>query len=194
MIDEKNFMHEHEKRYDAFRGQIQHEDSLFNQRITWILAMQAFLLFPYISISLSLAANAAAYDFLRLAIPAIGMFSTIFAVCGCFAAHLRIKVLAAEYKKQVGNQHPPYLPAIRSPRNIHWFGAVAPYAFLSMFFLNWFFCLCLYHKPFGTIVAILSILLIGVLVYIGHQIKSSILKELELPTEVQSTQQIVEGN
>ena len=34
--------------YELYRGQIQHEDMLLNQRVTWIVTSQAFLLGTYV--------------------------------------------------------------------------------------------------------------------------------------------------
>ena len=44
---------DYRRQYDAFRGQLQYEDTLFNQRITWVIAFQAFISFPFMFLSVS---------------------------------------------------------------------------------------------------------------------------------------------
>jgi hypothetical protein len=149
--------------YDTYRKQIEWEDSLYNQRLTWLIALQAFLLFPFVTLltsdlSLTLAKLDASTQVssalaearhqtqetikvLKLVIAGIGLVSTLFAYASCAAAMLRILRLSKEYDERSSSieckECNAWSPAIRSHPFIHWTGTIASHGFIFLFSGVW---------------------------------------------------------
>jgi hypothetical protein len=136
---------DYKRRYDAFRGQLQYEDTLFNQRITWVIAFQALISFPFMFLSVSelQAQKPKAPQFepgdeiaignYRLGLVMAGLFAGAFGYVGCAAAHWRIRQLKRSFKED--NQWG--LPELDSPPKVRLAGAIASQGFLWGFFFLW---------------------------------------------------------
>jgi len=92
--------------YSMLREQIQHEDSLVNQRITWLLATEAFLFagFGAILVSEELPEHQK-----LLFLLVIGFFGAFFSVLSAFSIHAAfdfLKILREKWTEApVGNEH-----------------------------------------------------------------------------------------
>jgi hypothetical protein len=111
--------------YELYREQIQHEDVLLNQRVTWIVTSQAFLLGSYVFLSnsptfyawvpsaspqpspggqpvdLDMAAFFASVRLLKHVFQVVGICSSIATCVSCVAAVLTVRQLAIAYGRHL---------------------------------------------------------------------------------------------
>ena len=130
------------KLYELFNKKIEHEDNLFNARITWFVAVQALLFSPTF---LTLKENHFEHkDALILWIISIGLSFCLIVLLSCQAAHCRIKLLIKNYNNatdKYGCKNTDSLihPQITSPRWIHFLGMLASYGSIVIFSKFWLY-------------------------------------------------------
>lgn len=117
--------------YTAYRAQIQYEDGLFNQRITWMIAFEALLWAPFVTLHGEQYDKVSSVPVMKLTIMLMGFGATILALCSCVAANLRITNLIWEYQK-VAQERGGFtdLPKIDSSWMLRSFGSVASHGFI----------------------------------------------------------------
>ena len=135
------------KLYETYRNRIQHEDTLLNQRINFMLGSQAILLAPYI-ISYTATVDKAtdqkalqALQNLQFTVPYIGLGSCLIALTGAIGAAYAISKAKQDYDTVCStNPHlkmPVTMPGIHSNRVIHTMGLIPPFGFIGLLFTVW---------------------------------------------------------
>lgn len=87
--------------YEIINHKIEHEDSLFNQRITWFVTSQALLFLPIFN--LLTAVDIKKSGDLLLCLLLIGLISFFLVCLSCQASHIHINQLINEYNKITNN-------------------------------------------------------------------------------------------
>ena len=126
------------KRYESFNHKIEHEDNLFNLRITWFVSLQTLLFIPTFSI-LSAAEETILnenQDGIILRIILIGLLLCFVVLLSCLAAQYRIYSLITKHD-EANDHHEIIHPQMTSPRLAHILGIVTPYASIIIFTLFW---------------------------------------------------------
>jgi hypothetical protein len=95
--------------YQTYRDRIKHEDNLANQRTTYLLMSQAFLLAPYI-LSFTAQYQAGPLKALQMIVPLIAIATGISALMGVRAAHKAIDRTINEYEHLDGENNDPNSP------------------------------------------------------------------------------------
>lgn len=87
---------EEEKRFELFRQVLTHEDGLLNERVSWILLAQSFLMAPYV-----MAGNEPFS--LRFVTATVGIISVVVTLPAIFAAGSNIEVQQQVYFRQISS-------------------------------------------------------------------------------------------
>ena len=190
MSEEKN---KAAKLYDTFRGQIQHEDVLFNQRLTWLVAVQAFLFVPYFNLcNLNSERSILQPDQRDLALTALsvlGLSCCVFIAMSCWAAHGQIGHLTKEYLAKRAELEryikSDYLPRMLSDKTIRLLGIAAPVLTITAFSLVWCVLIC---SRIGLI-GLFSVIPFLVVVTISFCMVTSVAKE-QWPTNDEVKRQL----
>lgn len=161
------------KIYEAYRNRIQHEDNLINQRISYLLVSQSFLLGPYVvsfTVNKQNVSDPQALYYLQLIVPVIGLAACLVTLAGIWAAVRAIRLARLNYgtlgeklmldcmPESKGNN---FVPHLHSPRRIHYFGLVPPFGFAILLIIVWGIFLLGVH-PFKGIAVTLSFI-VGIL-------------------------------
>jgi ABC-type dipeptide/oligopeptide/nickel transport system permease component len=91
--------HEKKQRYEFIAHQINREDSLVNNRLTWTLTLNGFLFTALGFLAGKEAPNQKILDFFHWALPLTGCAVTLAGFLGIVAAGIQIKYLTTEWKK-----------------------------------------------------------------------------------------------
>ena len=138
-----------EEAIKPFRDQIRHEDTLFNQRITWLMTFQGFLIAPFLLIETS--SNKTQLENIQTMIVSIGIFSAFLVCLGCFAAHQsinyltnnagkKLKTIIKENEENEENEEVEQL-LMRNPIPIQIAGAFPSFGSIILISIVWIFLL-----------------------------------------------------
>ena len=150
--------------YKIMRGYINHEDSLINNRLTWLLTIQGLLFTGY---GLALRETTKSSDLISLIfiLKGLGLATSFLGFTGILAASLAIreverKWLSIKPKDLLTHSIADQLPDVTGGGNrlVHFLGSFTPLSIPSIFFVAWFNLLKLWKHTW------LSYLLIGLLV------------------------------
>lgn len=125
--------------YKVIRSQIEHEDNLVNQRLSWFVAAQAFLFTAY-SILLNapsptrLEKFAAQQDLLFLLIPIVAIGMSILIYTTIIAAMIAMAHLRRILEREVREEERAHLPPVQGYRLTLLLGQAAP-IFLPLLFI-----------------------------------------------------------
>ena len=133
-----------------YREQIRHEDTLFNQRITWLMTFQGFLIVPFLLIEKD--PNVTKLEYIQTTIVSIGILSAFFVFLGCFAAHQSIKSLISRGLREGISEN----LLMRNPRYIQVSGAFPSFGSIILISIVWIILL----SRISSINQILSFLLL----------------------------------
>lgn len=128
--------------YQLFRSRIEHEDNLIIQRLSWLLASQAFLFTAYAITTngLSSVEPKVAGHFLEQSgllfrlIPTVAIGVAVLIYIGILAALRAIRQLRRLYQAQ---PVPPDLPPIQTPATTRLLGLSAPLLLPLLFISVW---------------------------------------------------------
>jgi hypothetical protein len=131
-------------RYHILRDQIQHEDNLTTQRLSWLLASQAFLFTGYAIVlngpeNLQNAFTIAQRDRLLTAIPGLGLFSALLIYVSIIAGiralhHIHVQAQKIWQTCEPGEQG---FPPIQGTEFTRMTGLASPVLVPPMFTLVW---------------------------------------------------------
>lgn len=92
--------------YNMIREQIRHEDNLVNQRLTWLLAIEAFLFAGFAAILTSGGLSVFQKESFALIIGGFGISFCLISTLSIHAAFVSLKILREKwYETPKGNQH-----------------------------------------------------------------------------------------
>ena len=133
-MDEK-----YEKIYKQYRSELEHEDNLINNRVSWFLVAQTLL---FAALAISLENNKIA---LGVIVISVGFFSSVFiliSVCAAIIAFFRWRNRLTRMKPE-GTSEDEY-PQLNRSSSIMKFGFVAPVGLPVLFSMAWLFLACIY--------------------------------------------------
>lgn len=131
---------EQEEAIKPFRDQIRHEDTLFNQRITWLMTFQGFLIVPFLLVESS--SNKTQLVNIQIIIVSIGILSAFLVFLGCFAAHQSINYLINSARINLCmNKEAVKGLLMRNPRYIQIAGAFPSFGSIILLSIVWIFLL-----------------------------------------------------
>ena len=105
--------------YHAVRSQIEHEDNLVSQRLSWLLASQSFLFTAYaITLNGPVQLHYQAYEshvrLLIVSLPLVGIVSAVLIWASVLAGISAMDKLKCDFERHVGKDFPVGLPAIQT--------------------------------------------------------------------------------
>jgi hypothetical protein len=108
------------REYLFFREEMRHEDNLINQRVSWLIGSQAFLLGGFatlVSAGSSIPASALGRirDSMLIGLPVAGILGVVVNYVTILAAILHVRGI----QKFVADRTPGRMPSLRSWHNIH---------------------------------------------------------------------------
>ncbi len=135
MIDDAEF-------YRLIRARLEHEDGLTVNRLSWLVASQAFLFTAYAITLNGLAAGptgplAGRQAMLCRLIPLLGVASTGLIYTGLVASGRAIEWLRATFHARVADETRLGLPPVHAPARIVGLGQLAPRLLPLVFLLVW---------------------------------------------------------
>ena len=128
--------------YKIIRSQIEHEDNLINQRLSWFLAAQAFLFTAY-AILLNAPTEvraqkfAAQQDLLFLLVPIVAIGLSVLIYTTVFAAMIAMAHLRRLLESHVKEQERTVLPPVQGYRLTLVLGQAAPILIPLLFIVIW---------------------------------------------------------
>jgi hypothetical protein len=107
------------EQYQVVRSQIEHEDNLVSQRLSWLLASQAFLFTAYaITLNGPVQLHYQAYEshvrLLIVLLPLVGIISALLIWASILAGIAAMKKLKSDFEQRVGKSVPLGLPPIQT--------------------------------------------------------------------------------
>jgi len=135
--------------YNYTVSQIGREESLINNRLSWMLTFQGFL-FAAIALVTDVGTDPAIRIILRNLVPIVGLVIGAFTLIGVHAAYLSINNIKAkckerkERKERLGDR-PLYPPAHGTP-TAHRLGKIPSYGIPTMVVIAWLLFLLLLIK------------------------------------------------
>jgi hypothetical protein len=107
------------EQYHAVRSQIEHEDNLVSQRLSWLLASQSFLFTAYaITLNGPVQLHYQAYEshvhLLIVLLPLVGIVSALLIWASILAGISAMNKLKCDFAQRVGNNFPVGLPPIQT--------------------------------------------------------------------------------
>jgi hypothetical protein len=126
--------------YRTIRDQIQHEDNLIVQRLSWLMAAQSFFFTGYAIIANANpqarnALLAKQQDLLFNIIPAVACISDILIYCSVIAGALALYRLRRAYATHVASVGG--FPEIQGSRVTRWLGIASPLFLPLVFLIAW---------------------------------------------------------
>lgn len=85
--------------YNIYRGRIEHEDSLVNQRTSWFITLQSFL-FTSVALSLSRVSDLFFAKFISI-LSLVGISISITTIVSVLAAHRAISAVVVKWKDEI---------------------------------------------------------------------------------------------
>ena len=128
--------------YKIIRSQIEHEDNLINQRLSWFLAAQAFLFTAY-AILLNAPTEVRAQkfatqqDLLFLLVPIVAIGLSVLIYTTVFAAMIAMAHLRRLLESHVKEQERAVLPPVQGYRLTLVLGQAAPILIPLLFIVIW---------------------------------------------------------
>lgn len=136
--------------YDLVRAQLQHEDTLITQRLSWLIASQAFLFSAY-AITLNAPATGRSADFahqqelLAILVPLVASAISVLILGTIIAGKLAMWRLLRHFFKYAPAKIPPEYPEIQGARLTRGLGISAPLLLPIIFTGVWIFLLLRRH-------------------------------------------------
>lgn len=128
--------------YQIIRSQIEHEDNLINQRLSWFIAAQAFLFTAYailLNAPTEMRAQkfATQQDLLFLLVPVVAIGMSILIYTTIIAAMIAMTNLRRLLESKVKKQERADLPPVQGYRLTVVLGQVAPILIPLLFIVVW---------------------------------------------------------
>ncbi len=128
--------------YSLIRSQIEHEDNLIGQRLSWFVASQSFFFTAYAIVVSNLRQGVVAHHqqiLLYHIIPLAGAVTCTLLYCTTLGGHFAIRNLSRLYQKE-SEGRPSGLPPVHGLRRTQFLGEAAPFFFPRFFFaFGWLF-------------------------------------------------------
>jgi hypothetical protein len=121
--------------YVFLREEIRHQHNLINQRLSWLVSSQAFLLTAF-AISLNSPVQSKFPDYEKLSIALVNLLP-VAGVLTCFLGWLTVWAAILQLRKvreDLGNKCPQHFPAVRTSLAIRRMGLSGP-CFIPLLFL-----------------------------------------------------------
>jgi hypothetical protein len=124
--------------YDAYRRQIEHEDTLISERVGWFIASEAFLFAAYAVVltahtGLLFQSAVPVVHRLLTVVPVVGIFMAALVGLGIGAAMHRMRLLQVRYR----GPKPKKFPPLRTKGLIAIGGHVAPASITPIVIVSW---------------------------------------------------------
>lgn len=128
------------EQYQIVRGQIEHEDNLISQRLSWLLASQAFLFTAYaITLNGPVQLHSLKYElhvgFMIMMLPVIGIFTALLIWIAILAGLVSMTRLRDDFSRSSGNALPSGVPPIQTSGWVLIAGHLGP-VFIPLLFLS----------------------------------------------------------
>jgi hypothetical protein len=128
------------ERYQIVRDQIEHEDNLISQRLSWLLASQAFLFTAYaITLNGPVQLHSLKYELhvglMIMMLPLIGIFTALLIWIAILAGLVSMTRLRNDFSRGSGNALPEGVPAIQTSGWVLIAGQLGP-VFIPVLFLS----------------------------------------------------------
>lgn len=152
--------------YQAFRGQLEHEDNLINQRVSWLVGSQSFLFVPYVLL-VTAAPNTPIGEILALknelsmVIVSIGILSCLAIGFGIYAA-LEARRIIMERYRSLGIRIPT-MPELIPGQSATRLSLAAPFGIIWVVISAWLSLmeLDLFYKTLNAFAPIFTFLAVG---------------------------------
>jgi hypothetical protein len=130
------------EQYRIVREQIEHEDNLISQRLSWLLASQAFLFTGYaITLNGPVQLHSQRYEhhvgLLLLVLPIIGIVTALLIWIAILAGLSAMRGLRNDFRRRVGNTWPEGVPAIQTSGAVLLAGQLGPIIIPVLFLSVW---------------------------------------------------------
>lgn len=130
------------EQYKIVRGQIEHEDNLISQRLSWLLASQAFLFTAYaITLNGPVQLHSQTYErhvgLLILMLPIIGIATAVLIWVAILAGLSAMQSLRKDFRRSVENVLPEGVPAIQTSGAVLLAGHLGPVVIPMVFLVVW---------------------------------------------------------
>ena len=157
-------MNDISKLYETFSSRIDHEDTLFASRITWLVSFQSFLIFPFFLIQAQSALDDSVIEVSVTMLGTVATFSNLFVLCGCVAADNQIRILTMDYLARI-NQITPIaedlnIYKLRPSKTNDILGAITPYGTIFIFGALWTVTLLQRFQDVRLLIALVNFLTI----------------------------------
>jgi hypothetical protein len=128
--------------YQIIRSQIEHEDNLINQRLSWFVAAQAFLFSAYAILlnapsSMRLQRFATQQDILFPLIPVVAICMSILIYTTIIAAIMAMAHLRRLLEGHLKEQERACLPQVQGYRHTLLLGQASPILIPLVFMISW---------------------------------------------------------
>jgi hypothetical protein len=128
--------------YQIIRSQIEHEDNLINQRLSWFVAAQAFLFSAYAILlnapsQLRVARFGTQHEILFFLIPVVAIGMSILIYITVIAAMLATANLRRLLKTCINEKDRALLPPVQGYRRTLLLGQAAPILIPFLFMISW---------------------------------------------------------
>jgi hypothetical protein len=128
--------------YQIIRSQIEHEDNLINQRLSWFVAAQAFLFSAYAILlnapsQVRLQSFATQQEILFSLIPLVAIGVSILIYITVFAAMLATANLRRLLKTDMSEKDSALLPPVQGYRQTLLLGQASPLLMPFLFLVGW---------------------------------------------------------
>ncbi len=125
--------------YSLIRAQIEHEDNLIGQRLSWFVASQSFLFTAYAIVVSNIRPNIPAHHqqlMLYNVIPVAAIATCALLYCTTLAGHLAIRNLRRIYEQET-KARPMAFPPVHGFRRTQTLGESAPLFLPPIFLVLW---------------------------------------------------------
>lgn len=125
--------------YSLIRSQIEHEDNLIGQRLSWFVASQSFFFTAYAIVVSNLKPGLPTHPqqfLLYRIIPMAGVATCALLYCTTLGGHFAIRNLSRLYKRE-SEGHPSGLPPVHGLRRTQFLGESAPLFLPPIFLFLW---------------------------------------------------------
>ena|ERR1051326_5262045 len=126
--------------YNTVRSQIEHEDSLVSQRLSWFITSQSFLFTAYAIVTVNVSARPAA-QWLMFLLPLIAVCTCVLILITICAGAMAMRALRAQYRHHGGEASAPHLPPIQGAAHTQLMGLSGPLLLPPLFLAVWLFLL-----------------------------------------------------
>lgn len=128
--------------YRLVRSQIEHEDNLVSQRLSWFLASQSFLFTAYaITLNGPVQLHSQAFEakerLLMYLLPLVGIISAALIWLSILAGFRAMRALREDFYRMIGNRLPSGLPVIQMTGGTLLGGQLGPLMLPVIFLAIW---------------------------------------------------------